>query len=438
MKRKVFHYLYFGLLFLLSCTASTFAEESITITTYYPSPYGSYNRLTTAGDTYLATASGSVGIGTSSSRAKLDIVAPIADTIALIADVNNSGDENYAAKFYNRILSPVDAVAFIGGYGTYMGFHETASVTTYPLGYSPFAANYVGASLNVDENFRFDTNAAGFFYNGNTSSRDWAIYSIGKNYFHSLSDQGYGFAISTAGDSGSYGSSKIIFQPTGANSNFPGSKIVVDTGDAAQTNRGSGYIMRVGGTDAAQFCATTSNIYIDNMLGTNTYFRFKIGSTWYNRMLLENDGDLKISGNYAALQSLDLAEAIAQREDLRAIEAGDVVVIDTERNESVVLSKVPYSRMVAGVISTKPGFLLGEELVDKKVAVKLVLSGRVPVKVTVENGPIKRGDILVTSSKPGYAMRGEPDKIGYGMAIGKAMAELQEGEGTITVLITRN
>ena len=41
-----------------------FCEESMTITTYYPSPYGSYNELTTTGNTYLATSSGNVGIGT--------------------------------------------------------------------------------------------------------------------------------------------------------------------------------------------------------------------------------------------------------------------------------------------------------------------------------------------------------------------------------------
>lgn len=41
-----------------------FAQDTLTITTYYPSPYGSYNQLTTTGNTYLATTSGNVGIGT--------------------------------------------------------------------------------------------------------------------------------------------------------------------------------------------------------------------------------------------------------------------------------------------------------------------------------------------------------------------------------------
>jgi hypothetical protein len=39
-------------------------EERLTITTYFPSPYGSYKELTSTGNTYLATSSGrTVGIG---------------------------------------------------------------------------------------------------------------------------------------------------------------------------------------------------------------------------------------------------------------------------------------------------------------------------------------------------------------------------------------
>jgi len=51
------------------------AQEQLTITTYYPSPYGSYNELSTASNTYLATSGGSVGIGTSNpGTAKLAVI----------------------------------------------------------------------------------------------------------------------------------------------------------------------------------------------------------------------------------------------------------------------------------------------------------------------------------------------------------------------------
>ena len=65
----------------------------------------------------------------------------------------------------------------------------------------------------------------------------------------------------------------------------------------------------------------------------------------------------------------------------------------------------------------------------------LTIAGRVPCKVTTENGPIKPGDILVTSSKPGYAMKADLDKLKIGMMLGKALESLDEGEGKIIALV---
>jgi len=55
-----------AIFFILALFSSGFAEEeSFTITTYYPSPYGSYNELSTTSNTYLATGgSGKVIVGT--------------------------------------------------------------------------------------------------------------------------------------------------------------------------------------------------------------------------------------------------------------------------------------------------------------------------------------------------------------------------------------
>ena len=59
MKSKIFAFVFTFL------PISLLAQETLTITTYYPSPYGSYNELSTSGNTYLATtAAGRVGIGT--------------------------------------------------------------------------------------------------------------------------------------------------------------------------------------------------------------------------------------------------------------------------------------------------------------------------------------------------------------------------------------
>jgi len=66
----------------------------------------------------------------------------------------------------------------------------------------------------------------------------------------------------------------------------------------------------------------------------------------------------------------------------------------------------------------------------------LALIGIVPVKVTNENGPIQPGDLLVTSSTPGHAMRWDPDVGSPCNLVGKALEPLEEETGIILVLLT--
>jgi len=111
--------------------------------------------------------------------------------------------------------------------------------------------------------------------------------------------------------------------------------------------------------------------------------------------------------------AIDVAEYIY---DTQAnTEPADVVVADAANKESVVKSSKPYQTSVVGVISTKPHMTMGMELVvdektgeplkNAKSATRLALTGRVPVKVTGENGAIVPGDLLTTSSTPGHAMK---------------------------------
>jgi hypothetical protein len=59
----------------------------------------------------------------------------------------------------------------------------------------------------------------------------------------------------------------------------------------------------------------------------------------------------------------------------------------------------------------------------------------VPVKVSAENGAIRPGDLLVTSSIPGYAMKAGSNPP-QGTVIGKALEGLDQGTGTIKMLAT--
>jgi hypothetical protein len=68
--------------------------------------------------------------------------------------------------------------------------------------------------------------------------------------------------------------------------------------------------------------------------------------------------------------------------------------------------------------------------------IPLAVVGIVPCKVTAENGPIQIGDLLVTSSAPGYAMKGTDRSKLVGAVVGKALEPLQNGKGVIQVLVT--
>jgi hypothetical protein len=64
----------------------------------------------------------------------------------------------------------------------------------------------------------------------------------------------------------------------------------------------------------------------------------------------------------------------------------------------------------------------------------LALAGRVPVKVSAENGKIQPGDLLVASSTPGHAMRA-PKNPAAGTVIGKALGVLERGTGSLEMLV---
>ena len=114
--------------------------------------------------------------------------------------------------------------------------------------------------------------------------------------------------------------------------------------------------------------------------------------------------------------------------------------IDPEHAGFFRKSRFPYSRKVAGIISTSPGVILGNDFDEATYDWEdnrpvLAIAGRVPLEVTSENGPIQIGDLLVSSSTPGVAMKGSDPAACMGAVIGKAMEPLEDGTGTIMVQV---
>ena len=146
-------------------------------------------------------------------------------------------------------------------------------------------------------------------------------------------------------------------------------------------------------------------------------------------------GNATVSGNIAAKYQ-DIAEWTSARTELPS---GTVVSLDTLQPNSVLASNKAYDTRVAGVVSAQPGVILG---VGGPNRVLVATTGRVKVRVNANRYPIKIGDLLVTSDKPGVAMKSQPFRVRGkvmhrpGTIIGKALESLSRGEGTILVLLS--
>ena len=129
----------------------------------------------------------------------------------------------------------------------------------------------------------------------------------------------------------------------------------------------------------------------------------------------------------------DISEAMLVAEG----EPGDVVVISSDEDITLVKSKKKFDRKVAGVISADPKIYMGHAYDEKKTDryKPLALAGIVLCNVTAENGAIKKGDILVSSSLPGHAMRADPEQATPGMILGRAWGSLDQGQGKIYILV---
>jgi hypothetical protein len=98
-----------------------------------------------------------------------------------------------------------------------------------------------------------------------------------------------------------------------------------------------------------------------------------------------------------------------------------------------------YDTKVAGVVSARPGIILGER---SATSAQIATTGRVKVRVDATRVPVRVGDLLVTSEKPGMAMVSQPIDLGGvlihrpGTLIGKALEPLPSGEGEVLVLLS--
>lgn len=136
---------------------------------------------------------------------------------------------------------------------------------------------------------------------------------------------------------------------------------------------------------------------------------------------LKVNGDIRGETLFAVnttIQSADVAENYVSSQSL---EPGDIVSLEGgSNNQAVKKTSTPYELKTLGIVSTKPGITLNSDPAldkDHPYAFPLALNGKVPVKVSAENGNILPGDFITTSSIPGVGMKASRE----GTVIGKAL-----------------
>lgn len=264
---------------------------------------------------------------------------------------------------------------------------------------------------------------AGFFNVSNASNSNDAVFI--SNY-----GQGNGLTAQSENSNGIVASTNNpsfvaiqAFNNAGAGTSIWGLTYSTNSADAAikATNVADGGTALIAELDGV----STGNIAV-----------FKNGT---NKARIDANGKGYFNGG-TVNSGADVAETFDVEGSYNDYEPGDVLIISRSSDRKVEKSQSSYSTLVAGVYATKPGVILTEKDASQDQLSEMVpmgVIGVIPTKVCTEGGAIKRGDLLVTSSVGGVAMKADLDKVKVGQVIGKALEDYNaNGTGKIKVLVS--
>ena len=163
------------------------------------------------------------------------------------------------------------------------------------------------------------------------------------------------------------------------------------------------------------------------------------GGTNGDLLLLNKSGNTTIHIDGEAgditLANADCAEEF-DVDTTQIIDPGTVMVINP--SGGLQQSNEAYDKKVAGVVSGagdyKPGIVLDKQK-SSGFRVPIAMMGKVYCKVDASYAAVEVGDLLTTSSTPGYAMKASDPLKSFGTVIGKALCPLTKGQGLIPVLV---
>jgi len=361
-----------------------------------------------------------LGIGTSSPTAKLTL--------------ETTGFSGAGTVGINQYLQTENSVNGAVQFGNNFYLHASNTATT----------TLVGSMLRIKDDTTFANTVRGLEIQTNRG-----VNTYGENTALSAFARTFGVRAVTSGDAGA------VFEPaagffetegTTQGNAMRGYSDTITTASllalfhSSSTFAGTGLEMNFG-NGAGSFSSSTSK-YLDFQNGGNSVFTVSafgtttIGDGTTNNMAslqigfggicVDNDGSCTatstgwvVADGFAAGNS-DLAEMYFSR---TALQTGELVMMTGSL--SVDRATKDSTLPILGVVSTKPGLTIGSDdtsLTAGEQAYPIALSGRVPVKLSNENGPIKRGDALMLSTLPGVAMKA----TATGTTIGIALEDFDE------------
>jgi hypothetical protein len=350
--------------------------------------------------------SGSVGIGTASPNQ-----AYLLDIEGGAFNINNGG----AHFTYNGLADITFAYPGRGAGGRAFVADENNSLTI------NYAGDFTGGT-NIGTGVHFATGGNMTLGGAITSSSGmWASSNSASSGLFSTSVGGFDFLPSSIGGPGT-----VRFYAIGYNTSTQGSFQMASctlNGTTCSTPLATlGGNVGIGTTSPGSALEVNGNITLTSGKGGSVIFQ---------------DGSKQSTAWTGSLCGGDYAESVDVSGDRTKYEPGDVLVIDPDVSGKFLKSAEPYSTSVTGIYSTKPGVIGRRQTTDRSSdEVPMAMIGIVPTKVSAENGSIHRGDLLVTSSTIGYAMKGTDRSRLTGAVIGKALDNLESGKGVIEVVIT--
>ena len=206
--------------------------------------------------------------------------------------------------------------------------------------------------------------------------------------------------------------------------NTTGQFSITEVGDISAVTAGAG--LTGGGSSGA----VTLNIGAGSYITVNAD-DVAVDATTTNTAskVVARDGSGNVYASYfnGTATSAFYADLAEKYESDSNYEAGTVVVFGGEKE--ITITSESNSPRVAGVISTEPAYMMNSEADGQYVA----LRGRVPCKVV---GPVKKGDVLITSSRPGFAEASDqPHFVSASCIVGKALQNFDGTEGVIEVVV---